>query len=190
MVSTERPSACTANRVQALTASPSTWTTQAPHWLVSQPPWGPVRPSCSRSSWTNNVRPSTVAETGLPFTVRLTVFCIEISQHRSPGSITRPPGMAESPSGILCRLRFRLKASRRGFLAGYAAARKEIQHRADDRGEPGDPHHGRKPDILLCRCRGGIWLSLGRSYRRGGDSILGYGFGRCRPGSLRGRLLG
>ena len=50
MVSTEWPSAWTASRVQALTASPSTWTTQAPHWLVSQPTWVPVNPSCSRSN--------------------------------------------------------------------------------------------------------------------------------------------
>src|SRR5690349_11413242 len=187
MVSTERPSACTANKVHALTASPSTWTTQAPHWLVSQPTCVPVRPSCSRSNCTSNVRPSTVAETGLPFTVRLTVFCIDIS----PAFNTRPPRVAESLGGVLCRLRFRLKASRRGFLSGYAAAGEEIQHCADNRDEPSYPHRGRKPDVLPCRwlggrilAGGGIRSSLdrGRWYSTlngglGGDGILRHGFG-------------
>ena len=38
---------------------PSTWTVQAPHWLVSQPTWVPVRPRSSRSSWTSSRRGST-----------------------------------------------------------------------------------------------------------------------------------
>ena len=36
------PSAWTASIVQVFTAWPSTWTVQAPHWLVSQPTWVPV----------------------------------------------------------------------------------------------------------------------------------------------------
>ena len=55
--------------VQDLTDTPSTCTTQAPHWLVSQPTWVPVRPSFSRSSSTSRVRPSTSAVTRRPFTV-------------------------------------------------------------------------------------------------------------------------
>src|SRR4029077_8316064 len=60
-------------------ASPLTWTTQAPHWLVSHPTWGAVRPRCSRRSCPSSVRPSTVAVAGFPLTVRLTVFCIATS---------------------------------------------------------------------------------------------------------------
>src|SRR3569833_4608553 len=49
------------------------WTTQAPHWLVSQPTWVPVRFSCSRSRCTSRVRSSASTTTALPFTVNLTV---------------------------------------------------------------------------------------------------------------------
>ena len=56
-----RPGA--ASMVQDLTATPSTWTTQAPHCDVSQPIWVPVRPSFSRRSSTSSVRSSTSAET-------------------------------------------------------------------------------------------------------------------------------
>ena len=73
MVITWAPSACTASSVQLFTETPSTWTTQAPHWLVSQPTCVPVRPSCSRSNWTSKVRGSTCAVAGLPFTVKVTV---------------------------------------------------------------------------------------------------------------------
>ena len=44
MVVTLAPSAWTASMVQDFTDLPSTWTTQAPHWLVSQPTCVPVRP--------------------------------------------------------------------------------------------------------------------------------------------------
>ena len=44
MVRTSRPSACTANMVQDLTALPSSMTVQAPQIEVSQPMCGPVRP--------------------------------------------------------------------------------------------------------------------------------------------------
>src|SRR5713226_2667573 len=101
IVSTLRPSACTAKSVQALTASPSTWTTQAPHWLVSQPTWVPVRPRVSRNSCTNSVRPSTVAVAGLPFTVRLTVFCIaNLPQISRSGAGWRP--RTARPSEVSC----------------------------------------------------------------------------------------
>ena len=43
------PSACTASTVQLFTALPSMSTVQAPHWLVSQPMWVPVRLRSSRS---------------------------------------------------------------------------------------------------------------------------------------------
>src|SRR3954471_23779948 len=67
------PSACPTSTVQDFTAQPSICTTQAPHWLGSQPIWVPVRPRWSRNRWTRSVRSSTSADTFLPFTVRLTV---------------------------------------------------------------------------------------------------------------------
>ena len=48
MVSTSHPSAWTASSVQDFTAAPSTMTVQAPHRLVSQPMWVPVKASTSR----------------------------------------------------------------------------------------------------------------------------------------------
>src|SRR2546423_8730882 len=69
MVSTFAPSACQANMVQAFTALPSTWTTQAPHCEVSQPTWVPVSRRPSRRYWTSKVRASASAVTALPFTV-------------------------------------------------------------------------------------------------------------------------
>ena len=66
------PSAWTASMVQAFTELPSMWITQAPHWLVSQPTWVPVRPSFSRNNSTRRVRPSTSTVALLPFTVSVT----------------------------------------------------------------------------------------------------------------------
>src|ERR1700724_4225503 len=80
MVVTLAPLACPTSTVQDLTALPSIWTTQAPHWLVSQPTWGPVRFRCSRRRWTRRVRSSTSAETALPFTVNLTVDTLDTSR--------------------------------------------------------------------------------------------------------------
>ena len=50
IVVTLLPSAWTASIVQDLIAWPSTWTVHAPHWLVSQPTWVPVRSKSSRIS--------------------------------------------------------------------------------------------------------------------------------------------
>ena len=58
--------------VQDLIARPSIWTTQAPHWLVSQPTWVPVRRRFSRRNCTSSVRGSMSPVTGFPFTVMLT----------------------------------------------------------------------------------------------------------------------
>src|ERR1700712_3626691 len=73
MVVTLAPLACPTSTVHDLTACPSIWTTQAPHWLVSQPTWVPVRFRFSRKRWTRRVRSSTSADTALPFTVSLLV---------------------------------------------------------------------------------------------------------------------
>src|SRR5262245_27330195 len=79
MVTTLAPSQDAASVVQDLTARPSRWTTQAPHWLVSQPTCVPVRRKFSRRNRTSSVLASISALTGLPFTVRLSL-------------IMRPPG--------------------------------------------------------------------------------------------------
>src|SRR5499433_4537916 len=70
MVLTSCPSAITASVVHDFTALPSRCTTQAPHCEVSQPTWVPVSRRFSRRNWTNKVRGSTLALTGLPFTIR------------------------------------------------------------------------------------------------------------------------
>src|SRR6204780_748899 len=82
------PSACTASMVQLLTLSPLTMTTQAPHWLVSQPTWVPVSPRISRRNWTSKVRGSTVPDTFLPFTVMDTLGMVE----SLPRSVLSGPG--------------------------------------------------------------------------------------------------
>src|SRR6201995_2340357 len=73
MVVTFERRACPASTVQDFPARPSIWTTQAPHWLVSQPIWVPVRLRLSRKRCTSSGRSSTSTETALPFTVSLTV---------------------------------------------------------------------------------------------------------------------
>ena len=45
MVRTSAPSTSRAKTLQDFTDAPSRWTTQAPHWAVSQPTWVPVRRS-------------------------------------------------------------------------------------------------------------------------------------------------
>ena len=65
MVVTVAPSQDAASIVQDFTASPSTCTTQAPHWLVSQPTCVPVRRRFSRRNWTSSVRGSMSALTAL-----------------------------------------------------------------------------------------------------------------------------
>src|SRR5260370_13438526 len=80
MVLTSCPSAITASVVQDLTALPSRCTTQAPHCEVSQPTWVPVSRRFSRRNCTSNVRGSTLALTGLPFTIR-EILAIQHSLH-------------------------------------------------------------------------------------------------------------
>src|ERR1700758_5487662 len=72
MVVTLAPSACAASTVHDFTARPSICTTQAPHWLVSQPTCVPVRFRWSLNRCTRSVRSSTSAATCLPLTVNCT----------------------------------------------------------------------------------------------------------------------
>src|SRR5262245_42381145 len=69
MVLTSCPSALTASVVHDSTALPSRCTTQPPHCEVSQPTWVPVSRRFSRRNCTRRVRGSTLAVTGLPFTI-------------------------------------------------------------------------------------------------------------------------
>src|ERR1700760_4623902 len=90
MVRTSWPSAITANVVQDLTALPSRWTTQAPHCEVSQPTWVPVSRRFSRRNWTSRVRGSTLALTGLPFTIREILaiqFSLELRRRISANAV-------------------------------------------------------------------------------------------------------
>src|ERR1700736_6361286 len=80
MVLTSCPSAMTASVVQDFTALPSRCTTQAPHCEVSQPTWVPVSRRFSRKNCTSRVRGSTLALTGLPFTIR-EILAIQHSLH-------------------------------------------------------------------------------------------------------------
>src|SRR5690349_17262201 len=70
MVSSVAPSSAGASSVQLFTGSPLRCTTQAPHWLVSQPIWVPVRLSCSRNSSATSVAGSTSTVVGRPLSVK------------------------------------------------------------------------------------------------------------------------
>src|ERR1700758_1816344 len=84
MVLTSWPSAITASVVQDFTALPSRCTTQAPHCEVSHPTWVPVSRRFSRRNCTSSVRGSTLAVTGLPFTIReilaISTLCYQPAQ--------------------------------------------------------------------------------------------------------------
>src|SRR5215472_14367379 len=113
MVVTFAPLAWTARMVQDLTDLPSRWTTHAPHWLVSQPTWVPVRPRCSRRNCTSRVRGSTEPVTALPFTVMLTVVAI-VSLPEVGGRSSRP--WIDLTLSVLRRARAVKPLGRRGPL--------------------------------------------------------------------------
>src|SRR5262249_60869585 len=98
MVVTLEPSQEAASTVQYFAALPSRCTTQAPHWLVSQPTWVPVRRRFSRRNCTSRVRGSTLAVTGLPFTIKETLAistlylaCVAADDQRTAYRPRRPP---------------------------------------------------------------------------------------------------
>ncbi len=64
-MSTRQPSAITPSTVQLFTGSPSSRTTHAPQFDVSQPQCVPVSPNVSRRRWTSSTRGSTSAVRGL-----------------------------------------------------------------------------------------------------------------------------
>ena len=92
IVVTLAPSAWTASIVQLFTAWPSTWTVHAPHWLVSQPTWVPVRPRSSRMH---------LDQEASGFDVELPVLAVDLSATcNSPtGETSFPP----STTGVATR---------------------------------------------------------------------------------------
>ncbi len=96
MVVTLAPSQVAARTVQDLTARPSTCTTQAPHWLVSQPTCVPVSRWFSRMNCTSRVRGSTAAVTALPLTVIDTET--ELPESVAPAPVLPAADGAESAS--------------------------------------------------------------------------------------------
>src|SRR6266481_3195316 len=99
MVVTFAPSICQTKTVQALTALPSTCTTQAPHWDVSQPTWVPVSRRFSRRNCTRRVRGSTSPVTALPFTVSATADMAFLLEIRPKASFFAPTGETGGGSG-------------------------------------------------------------------------------------------
>src|SRR5262245_33381321 len=104
------PSICHTKTVHALTALPSTCTTQAPHWDVSQPTCVPVSRRFSRRNCTNRVRGSTSPVTALPFTVSATADMTFLLEIRPKTSFFAPTGETGGGSGqnrvvlpIFCR---------------------------------------------------------------------------------------
>src|SRR5215468_422250 len=99
MVVTLAPSICQTKTVQAFTALPSTCTTQAPHWDVSQPTWVPVSRRFSRRNCTRRVRGSTSPVTALPFTVSATADMTLLLEIRPKTSFFAPTGETDGGSG-------------------------------------------------------------------------------------------
>src|SRR5262252_2591121 len=92
-------SICQTKTVQAFTALPSTCTTQAPHWDVSQPTWVPVSRRFSRRNCTSRVRGSTSPVTALPFTVSATADMTLLLEIRPKTSFFAPTGETDGGSG-------------------------------------------------------------------------------------------
>src|SRR5262249_44244544 len=99
MVVTFAPSICHTKTVHALTALPSTCTTQAPHWDVSQPTCVPVSRRFSRRNCTRSVRGSTSPVTALPFTVSATADMTFLLEIRPKTSFFAPTGETGGGSG-------------------------------------------------------------------------------------------
>src|SRR5215472_11950625 len=99
MVVTFAPSICQTKTVQALTALPSTCTTQSPHLDVSQPTCVPVSRRFSRRNCTRSVRGSTSTVTALPFTVSATADMTFLLEIRPKTSFFAPTGETGGGSG-------------------------------------------------------------------------------------------
>src|SRR5215813_7571415 len=132
---------------------------QAPHWLVSQPTWVPVRPASSRMKWTSSKRGSTSCEWLVPLMVTVTFCFTTLPPGGDEGSgagksasnlMPRPPGCqgpqpladvrersAEQPAAFLARPLERL-THRKALVARDAADFFELGgHRDRPTIEPG-----------------------------------------------------
>src|SRR5262245_32595150 len=73
--------------MQERTATPSTWTVQAPHNAIPQPNFVPVMPSTSRSTQSSGVSPSTSTPCVPPLTLMLKAMTFSLSSEcDGPGS--------------------------------------------------------------------------------------------------------
>ena len=138
MVVTFAPSACSRQHRAGLHRVPSTCTTQAPHWLVSQPTWVPVRPQLLAQELTSSVRASTSAVLALPFTVSVTC------------GIPHLPQKNVQPRGR--RAAHRAERSPRPRLPSSAAAHPADQPRGSVRDAAGAPV--RRPGVSAGRSGG------------------------------------
>src|ERR1700756_863980 len=93
MVTSDLPASAGASSVQLFTARPSRCTTQAPHWLVSQPICVPVRLSVSRSSSVTSVAGSTSTVTGLALSMKdICTVILRLSKKQDLGQGARAVG--------------------------------------------------------------------------------------------------
>src|ERR1700730_6059566 len=137
MVVTLAPSICQTKTVQDFTALPSTCTTQAPHWDVSQPTWVPVSRRSSRRNCTRRVRGSTSPVTALPFTVSATADMTLLLEIRPKTSFFAPTGGTDGGSG----------QNRVDFAPGHGLEQVDSEPAAQGRSRVcGDRHLG-APDL-------------------------------------------
>src|SRR5262249_43663196 len=118
-------------------AWPSTWTTQAPHWEVSQPTCVPVRRRFSRRYCTKSVRVSTSAVTGLPFTVIETVGMVLPPQNCGPKPffLTR--------AGLVVTAKGEIASFSPGCALGWGQSEPRPQPRSRDLVTPKERQFGR-----------------------------------------------
>src|SRR4051794_25365833 len=99
MVISVPPSSIGATMVQLLTASPLNSTVQAPHWLVSQPIWVPVRSRVSRSRSATRVAGSMSTSCARPLSVKLTLMVVTsdrvLTSGENAGAAGRPGGQQD-----------------------------------------------------------------------------------------------
>ncbi len=113
IVVTSAPSSRTASVRHEFTRCPSTRTVQAPQAPALQPFFEPVRPKCSRSRSSNEVRLSTVTVRWLPFTVRDTRLEGDVSTAAASSGSRRyvppitPPATTAPPTAPVVAMKVR-----------------------------------------------------------------------------------
>src|SRR4051794_34241631 len=157
--------------------SPLTWTTQAPHWLVSHPTWVPARPRLPRRKSTSNVRASTSPLAALPLTVMLTETMPSTSQLPlmpcpMAGSVASAPRYGAACS-LVAEARFRAcqRQSSQGLSAQEPQQPEQHDHHDDRSDQPNVPG--------LARLGGRQWRCRGRR-RPGPLGLERHGLGHWR----------